>query len=120
MLKNEHDRPILLTIGHKLSHQGPYKIEYSYNKYFMYDSDSLRKFRRHTAKVAGFRQARREKYDVFLLKGFSLRIWEVLVSLCVNCFHILCNCLHNSYLLAFRYGDGFKLCYIFTFHKGYV
>jgi hypothetical protein len=65
MLKNEHDRPTLLTIGHELSDQGTCKMGYSYNKYFMYVYDSLRKFRKHTAKVAGFRQARREKYDMF-------------------------------------------------------
>jgi hypothetical protein len=68
MLKNKYDRPILLTIGHRLVDQGPFKIEYSYNKIFTYDSDSLKQFRKHTSKVASFRQARREKYDVFLLK----------------------------------------------------
>ncbi|GAF83807.1 unnamed protein product, partial [marine sediment metagenome] len=67
-LKNEYGRPILLTIGHRLSDQGPFKIEYSYNNYFTYDSDSLREFRKHTSKVASFRQARLEKYDVFLLE----------------------------------------------------
>ena len=66
-LKNEYDRPILLTIGHRLSDQGPYKLEYPYID-FTYDSDSLREFRKRTTKVASFRQAIRETYDVFLLK----------------------------------------------------
>jgi len=68
MLKNKYDRPVLLTIGHSLSDYGPFKIEYSYNKIFTYDSDSLRKFRKHTSKIAGFHKARHEKYDVFLLE----------------------------------------------------
>ena len=68
MLKNEYDRPILLTIGHRLSDQGPYEIKYSYNSIFTYDSDSLREFRKSTTKVASFRQAKEERYDVFLLK----------------------------------------------------
>ena len=68
MLKNEYNKPILLTIGHRLRDQGPYKIEHSYNKIFSYDTDSLKKFREHTTKIASFRKARNENYDVFLLE----------------------------------------------------
>ena len=68
MLKNEYDRPILLMIGPRLSDQGPYEIKYLYNTIFTYDSDSLREFRKNTTKIASFRQAKEERYDVFLLK----------------------------------------------------
>ncbi len=67
-LKKEYDGPILLAIGHRLSDRGPYRIEFSYNKYFTYDPESLMEFRRNTAKVASFRRSRTERYDVFLLK----------------------------------------------------
>ena len=68
ILKIKYDKPILLTIGHSLSDHGPFKIKYSYNKIFTYDSDSLYRFRKQTSKVASFRQAKLETYDVFLLK----------------------------------------------------
>jgi hypothetical protein len=67
-LKNEKNQPVILAIGHILTDYGPYRIEFSYDKTFTYDPQSLRDLRNLTEMIASFRNAKYENYDVYLVK----------------------------------------------------
>ena len=59
---------VLLVMGHNLNQDGPFEIEFSYNKIFRYSPESLALWEQKTKKVAGFHDSIEEAYDVFVLK----------------------------------------------------
>ena len=68
-LKYDLKQPILIFIGHKLTLEGPYEINFSYGKKFYYDRESLERLNKQAIKINSFQKAMTdENYDVYLLK----------------------------------------------------
>jgi len=70
-VKASTGKPVVILLGHHVSPQGPFKIDFSVGtrKTFTYTPESLKDFLGQTKKVAGFHQTLTdEEYDVYLLK----------------------------------------------------
>jgi hypothetical protein len=70
-LRAQRGQPVVIVLGHRLSPQGPFLIQFSAmtHKAFTYTPESLRDFNSQTVKAASFRPAiTDEEFDVYLLK----------------------------------------------------
>jgi hypothetical protein len=67
-IKRDRNAPVLIAMGHELDKNGPFKYKIDYVESFTYDLGSLGNFINQTTKIGSFRNARREKYDVFLFQ----------------------------------------------------
>jgi len=68
-LKKETGKPIILALGHfNLPNRYPKEIEFSYGKKFYWSDEDMGRLYARTKKIAEFKSANRENYELYLFK----------------------------------------------------